>query len=574
MIIIFQKIRMKNFFSVGNAFLEINLNSHRRNICVGENGASKTSCIVDSIVFALYGKPFRKTNKPNIINSINKNNLVVEIEFDIGSKSYKIVRGLKPNVFEIYCDGKLLNQDASARDYQEHLEKNILRMNYKSFVNVVVLGSARYNPFMQMSAADRRTIVEDLFDILIFSSMNLLVKDKISKLKDEEKDSNYKFELTKEKIKLQKENIRNQKRNNDELVGLKLQEIQTNKDQIEVMKSDCELIQMHIDSLFKKIVDKDSIEKKRKNFISIESKIEDNLKKIRNENSFYEKNDSCPTCKQTIDAGFRQDKLESTNKKEIDLKNGLDKLEEEFTKLKTRMEAIDGVNKNIISHQSEIIKINASIKEIEKTIQRETKFIDDLKSKNVEYDDVELKKLLRDYKECESSLSKISDEKSYYEYSATLLKDGGIKTRIIKQYLPVLNKLINLYLSKLNFFVNFNINENFEEVIKSRHRDEFTYMNFSEGEKTKIDLSILFAFRQVAKMKNSVNTNLLLMDEILDGSLDSTSIENFLELMSDFDKDTRIFIISHKIDRTSDKFDRVLKFEKKKNFTRMTEVIA
>lgn len=571
MLIVFKKVRMKNFFSVGNNFIEIDLNSYKRNLVVGANGSSKTSCIVDSIVFALYGKPFRKTNKPNIINSINKSNLVVEIEFDIGSKSYKIIRGLKPNVFEIYCDDVLINQDASARDYQEYLEKNILRMNHKSFVNVVVLGSARYNPFMQMSAADRRSIVEDLLDIQIFSSMNLLVKDKLSKLKEEEKDLSYKFELTKEKIKLQKENINNQKRNNDELISFKLTEIKTSEEQVEKFTNDIVLIEKHVEVLNGKISDKESAEKKQKNLVSIESKIEDNLKKIKTENSFYENNDSCPTCKQTIDEQFKTDKLTSIKKKESELKVGMDKLEDEYNKLKVRLDEIKSISKNIIDHQTEIIRINASIREIQKTIIKENKFIEDLKNKNVEVDDVELKKLLKDYKEFDANLKIVSEDKSYYEYSASLLKDGGIKTRIIKQYLPVLNKLINLYLSKLNFFVNFNINENFEEVIKSRHRDEFTYMNFSEGEKTKIDLSILFAFRQVAKMKNSVNTNLLLMDEILGGSLDKDSVELFLDLISGFDDDMRIFIIGHN-EGKEERFDRVLKFEKKKNFTRLTEV--
>jgi DNA repair exonuclease SbcCD ATPase subunit len=573
MYIKFLKVRMKNFFSVGNSFLEINLDSHKKTLVQGANGASKSSAVVDSIVFALFGKPFRKTNKPNIINSINKGNLVVELEFEIGSKFFKIVRGLKPNVFEIYSDGILINQDASSRDYQEYLEKNILRVNYKSFTNVVVLGSASYNPFMQMSAADRRAIVEDLLDIQIFSSMNLLVKDKLSKLKEEEKEVNYKFEIVKEKIKLQKENIQNQKRNNDDLINKKLEEIKSNEDRIEELNSDVQLINKHVDILKTKINDKTTVESKRKNLISIESKIEGNLKKIKTESTFYESNDSCPTCKQHIDAEFKDKKITSIKKKESELNDGLLKLEEEYGKLKNRLEQIETISKNIIDHQSEIIRINASIKEIEKSILKENNFINELKTKNVAVDDVELKKLLGEYKEHDAKIKEVVDEKSYYEYSATLLKDGGIKTRIIKQYLPVLNKLINLYLTKLNFFVNFNINENFEEIIKSRHRDAFTYLNFSEGEKTKIDLSILFAFRQIAKMKNSVSTNLLLMDEIMGGSLDKDSVERFLELISGLDDDMRIFIIGHN-EGMEENFDRILKFEKKKNFTRMTEVIA
>jgi DNA repair exonuclease SbcCD ATPase subunit len=564
---------MKNFFSVGNSFLEINLDSHKTTLSSGTNGSGKSSSIVDSVVFALFGKPFRKTNKPNIINSINKGNLVVELEFEIGSKFFKIVRGLKPNIFEIYSDGILLNQDASSRDYQEYLEKNILRVNYKSFTNVVVLGSASYNPFMQMSAADRRTIVEDLLDIQIFSSMNLLVKDKLSKLKEEEKEVNYQFELVKEKIKLQKENIQNQKRNNDELINKKLDEIKSNEERIFQMTSESELLTDLVDILKAEINDKDVVESKRKNLITIEGKIEGNLKKIKTESTFYESNDSCPTCKQNIDSQFKDSKIDSIKRKEKELNDGLKKLEEEYEKLKIRLEEIESVSKTIIDKQSEIIRINASVKEIERVIQKENNFINEIKSKNVVVDDVELKKLLKEYKDCDSKLKEVADEKSYYEYSATLLKDGGIKTRIIKQYIPVLNKLINLYLTKLNFFVNFNINENFEEEIKSRHRDAYVYNNFSEGEKTKIDLSILFAFRQIAKMKNSVSTNLLLMDEIMGGSLDKDSVDRFIDLISGLDDEMRIFIIGHN-EGMEENFDRILKFEKKKNFARMTEVIV
>lgn len=567
----FSYIRMKNFFSVGNYPVEINLNTHKKTLVVGKNGASKSSCILDSIVFALYGKPFRKLVKPNIVNSINKSNLLVEIEFTISKKRYKVIRGIKPNIFEIYCNDKLVNQDAKSKDYQEYLEKYILKTNYKSFINVVILGSARYIPFMQMTAADRRSIIEELLDIQIFSTMNTLLKDKVSKLKEESNKIEYQIDLINEKIKLQKSNIEDHKNNIKDQIKEKHNEIEKSNGQIEKYQEDIIKIQKHIDILIEQIKDKSSLEKKKQSLITMENKLDSNIKKIKKEEDFYNNHSNCSTCKQPIDDEFKKIQLERGNKKIIELNTGLDKLNSDLGKVKLRLKEIEKINDNIIKHQNEIIKLNASISTIQRYIQKEIKSIGEIS--NIERIEITNEKLIEMKSELEIYLKTqedLNNTKKYYEFSQLLLKDGGIKTKIIKQYLPILNKLINTYLSKMNFFVNFNINENFEEIIKSRYRDEFRYENFSEGEKLRIDLSILFAFRQIAKMKNSINTNLLIMDEILDTSIDKEGIEIFLEMLNSID--SNIFIISHKEEQISDHFDRVLKFQKKKNFTKMIEL--
>jgi DNA repair exonuclease SbcCD ATPase subunit len=572
--IIFKKVKMVNFFSVGKNPVEIILDSHKKTLVIGKNGASKSSCMLDSIVFALYGKPFRKTNKPNIVNSINKSNLLVELDFSIGLRNYKVIRGIKPNVFEIYCNDVLVNQDAKSKDYQEYLEKYILKVNYKSFINVVILGSARYNPFMQMPASDRRTIIEELLDIQIFSTMNVLVKDKISKLKEELISANYRIDLANEKINLQKQNLQEHKKNKQEQIKHKKIEIDNSNKQIEKSQKDIELIQKHIDVLQNKISDKISIENKKNKMISIESKIETNLNKLKKDSEFYVNNDSCPTCRQSIEEDHKQKQIEHNGTKIKELQQGLDKLSVDVDILNNRIIEIKKINDHIGEHQSEIVRINASILAIQKYIKKEIDEISKISDtfENIEENNDKLSSLFDELKSFEELKVNLNESKKYYDFSSVMLKDGGIKTRIIKQYLPVMNKLINTYLSKMNFFVNFNINENFEEVIKSRHRDEFKYENFSEGEKLRIDLSILFAFRQVAKMKNSVNTNLLIMDEILDGSLDLEGADQFFDLIDSLDNNTNIIVISHRGDQIADRFDRTLKFEKKKNFTRMQEL--
>jgi len=570
--IIFKSIKIKNFLSVGNSPIEINLNSHRKTLVVGANGAGKSQ-LLDAIVFALYGKPFRKTNKPNIINSINKCNLLIELFLSIGKREYKIVRGLKPNIFEIYCNDILINQDAKTKDYQEHLEKYILKVNYKSFINVVILGSARYNPFMGMSAADRRSIIEELLDIQIFSSMNLLVKDKLSKIKEEISKSDYGIDVTNEKIDLQKQNINEHKQNTQDQIKKRQEEIDKSNHQIEKIQSDILLIEKHISILQKRIIDKTSIEKSKDKLISFESKLETNISKLKKDCSFYENNDNCPTCKQSIEDEFKNKQIEESKLKQEKLISGLDKLNVDLLNIQNRLSEITSISKHITDHQTEIVRLNASVIAIQKYIQKELSAISEISSHVDGFEDTNdrLNELLDQLEFYKKEKDSFSTNKKYYDFVSLLLKDGGIKTRIIKQYLPIMNKLINAYLSQLNLFVNFNIDENFEEVIKSRYRDEFKYENFSEGEKLRIDLSILFTFRQIAKMKNSVNTNLLIFDETLDSALDLNGIDQFLDLIESLDTNTNVIVISHRGDALGDKFDRTLKFEKKKNFTKMIE---
>ena len=568
--ILFQKVRWKNILSTGNVFTEIDLTRSPNTLIIGHNGAGK-STILDALCFGLFGKPFRKINKPNILNSINNREGLVEIELSIGRKAYKIVRGLKPNIFEIYVDGVLLNQDAAARDYQEVLEKNILKLNYKSFTQVVILGSASFVPFMQLSAADRRTIIEDLLDINIFSSMNGLVKEHVSTLKDDISKGKNSIELIEHKIELQKANIDEHKKHNDAEIERKKDEIKKSEDDIESLNKDIVLILKHVEVLQSKITDEASTQKKSAKLLALESKLESKLKKIDKEVTFYEQNDNCPTCKQHIDDTFRSGELDRNNQAKGEVRTGLAEIQKQFEETSKRIQEIDKIIKHVQSHNNEVIKHNSTISAVNKYIAKLNQEILLLSNRkdNLEEENQKLKDLKTDLIMQQESLQERLIEKQYYDYASSLLKDGGIKTKIIKQYLPIMNKLINKYLTAMDFFVNFNIDENFEETIKSRHRDEFTYANFSEGEKMRIDLALLFTWRQIAKLKNSTNTNLLILDEVFDSSLDGVGTEEFLKLIHEMGADTNIFVISHKGDQLFDKFRSIIRFEKKNNFSRI-----
>ena len=568
----FHTIRWKNILSTGASFTEIKLDKSPNTLVVGHNGAGK-STLLDALCFVLFGKPFRKINKPNLLNSINQANGVVEVEFSIGKKEYKVIRGIKPNVFEIYCNGVLLNQDAASKDYQEVLEKSILKLNMKSFTQVVILGSASFTPFMQLSPGDRRLIIEDLLDIQIFSSMNGLVKEKLSEIKESNTKVKYDLELTAEKIKLQKDAIEEHKKHNEGEIEKKRREIANSEVQIANTNRDIGLIQKHIDVLQKKIEDKLSVEKKSKKLIQLESKIETNIKKVEKEIKFYEENHSCPTCEQDIEPEFRDRQIEERKSKESTQRQGLEEIATQITQANKRIEEINGIIKHITAHNNEVVKHNSTISAIYGYIGKLQNEISELVSKkeNLEDENAKLKELREQLKGFMAKQEELSSEKQYYDYASTLLKDSGIKTRIIKQYLPIMNKLINKYLVAMDFFVNFNINENFEETIKSRHRDEFAYANFSEGEKMRIDLALLFTWRQIAKLKNSTNTNLLILDEVFDSSLDTVGTEEFLKLIHEMGQETNIFVISHKGDQLFDKFRSVIKFEKVNNFSRIAK---
>lgn len=568
--LVFNKIRFKNFLSSGNNFIEVDLNSHKKTIIFGLNGHGK-SMILCALTYVLFGKPFRKINKPNIPNSINKKDCVVEIEFVIGTKEYKIVRGMKPNIFEIYLDGVLITQDAVNKDYQEYLESNILKMNYKSFIQVDILGSARYTPFMQLSAADRRAVIEDLLDIQIFSSMNVLVKEKLSNIKTSITELKHNMDIHKEKINSQNNLIKEIKKNSESQILKKKEDIQKYETEIERITNNISLIEKHIQIFQDKIVDKTSSKSKKEKFITMEAKIETNISNTKKELDFYVNHDSCPTCKQEILPEFKSQCIFTIESKKEKLEEGYNKLQQEITSLEQRLKEISEISDKIISHKNEVTKLNTKVSSYKDFIKSLNSEIENISGCAVvsEEDNLKLKQLILEYEEFTVEQKELNDKKKYLEYASTLLKDGGIKTKIVKQYLPVLNKLINSYLSKLNFFVNFNINENFEEVIKSRHRDEFQYNNFSEGQKLRIDLALLFAFRDLSKMKNSVDCNLLFMDEIIDGSFDEPGIDLFLDLLNEIDYNTNIFVISPKGEELKDRFDRSLKFEMVKNFSRV-----
>ena len=568
--IIFQKVRWKNFLSTGNTFTEINFQKSPNTLIIGHNGAGK-STILDALCFGLFGKPFRKINKPQLLNSINQQACVVEIEFAIGQKNYKVIRGIKPNVFEVYLGDKLLDQDAKAKDYQEFLEKFILKINFKSFTQVVILGSASFVPFMQLTPADRRAIIEDLLDINIFSSMNGVVKEKMAEIKDLSVKSKHEMDLTSERINFQKQSIEDHKNRSDEEIGKKRKEISDSIDQIFTLKRDVELIQKHIDVLQRKIEDKLSVEKKSKKLLQLESKIETNIKKNEKDIAFYEEHDNCPTCKQTIEGDFKSEQVSERKSKVVTQREGLTEISAEIAKTNQRIEEIININKHISGHNNEIVKHNSTVSAINAFVTKLQKEIDELSigKDTVEEENEKLKELKQQLSVLLSKMEELSVEKQYYEFAGNLLKDTGIKTKIIRQYLPIMNKLINKYLTAMDFFVNFNINESFEETIKSRHRDEFSYANFSEGEKMRIDLALLFTWRQIAKLKNSTNTNLLILDEVFDSSLDGVGTEEFLKLLHEMGTDTNVFVISHKGDQLFDKFRSIIKFEKYNNFSRI-----
>ena len=568
--IIFKTVRWRNFLSTGTSFTEINFTKSSNTLIIGNNGAGK-STILDALCFGLFGKPFRKINKPQLLNSINQQAAVVEIEFYIGKKYNKVIRGIKPNVFEIYCNDVLMNQDAAARDYQEVLEKNILKLSFKSFTQVVILGSASFVPFMQLSPSDRRNIIEDLLDIGIFSSMNGLVKEKMTEIKDTTSKTKYEMDLTSERINFQKQSIEDHKNSNDEEIEKKKNEIKQSIDQTFTLQRDIELIQKHIDVLNSKINDKLATEKKSSKLLQLESKLESRLKKLEKEEKFYEENHDCPTCKQGIADTFRRSQLSGINQTKGEVGVAIKDIEKQIETTSQRIEEIQKIVKHIQEHNNELVKHNSTSEAIRKYMEKTNKEIDELKNRkdNLEEDNAKLVELKYELSTLVVKQQEATTEKQYLEFAGSLLKDTGIKTRIIKQYLPVMNKLINKYLTAMDFFVNFNINENFEETIKSRHRDEFSYANFSEGEKMRIDLALLFTWRQIAKLKNSTNTNLLILDEVFDSSLDTVGTDEFLKLIHEMGTDTNIFVISHKGDQLFDKFRSVIKFQKVNNFSQV-----
>jgi len=563
----FKKLKWKNFLSTGNVFTEIELDKSPDTLIVGTNGAGK-STMLDALTFALFGKPFRSINKPSLINSINDKDCVVQVEFRTLNKNYKVIRGVKPNIFEIYVDGDLLNQDAASKDYQQVLEDQILKFKYKAFTQIVILGSSSFVPFMQLSTNDRRTIIEDLLDINIFSSMNQIVKDKLLAMKHRSTELKTAVDNTLSKIEMQKKFIEDAKKNNQEQIDVKQKDYDDHIEQIDKLSNDVTLIQKHVDSFIATILDEDSMKQKQKKLGQLEAKIEQNIAKVKKEIEFYTKNSTCPTCDQTINNG--ETKVHNCNSSLTEYSAGLEKLQGEYNKISQRLIAIQETQKKINSHNTEITRINASVTQIQKYVKKLVVEIEELKNKKVLSEDMMnvSKELLEKLEALNTERKELGESKKYIDVAAALLKDSGIKAKIVKQYLPVINKLVNKYLASMDFFVNFEIDEEFKETIKSRFRDEFSYQNFSEGEKMRIDLALLFTWRAIARMKNSMSTNLLILDEVFDSSLDHSGTEEFMKLIHSLNE-ANVFVISHKGDILMDKFRSVIKFEKVKNFSRI-----
>lgn len=569
--LVFRNIRWKNLLSTGNIFTEIKLDNANNTLIVGENGSGK-STLLDAICFSLFGKAFRNINKPNLVNSINSKDCVVEIEFDTNNKSYKVVRGIKPNIFEIYCNGDLLNQEAASRDYQDHLERFILKMNYKSFTQIVILGSASFTPFMQLSASDRRSIIEDLLDIQIFSTMNGIVKEKISTNKESITSKKSEMELLKQEYNLKKEHIEKLKQDNHSKVQEYENEIQVNNDTVEKLQTEIQELTVTIEDLQNKVSEKKDIENKVKQITKLESQIENNISKFHKDIDFFRNHDDCPTCRQAIAVEIKNKEVESLTGKVTKLEQGLTELELKLNEEQKRLNDITELQKKVQEIQVDIATKNASIIGINKYLSKLNTIITELKSTNVntEKDEQNLKTLKQNVSIVETDLKNLIEEKVYFDAASLLLKDSGIKTKIVKQYLPIINKLVNKYLSSLDFFVNFNLDESFKETIKSRHRDDFSYHNFSEGEKQRIDMALMLTWRAVAKLKNSSNTNLLILDETFDSSLDSNGTEELMKLLHLLEG-VNLFVISHKGDILQDKFANVIRFTKEKNFSRIVK---
>lgn len=567
--IIFQKIKYKNLLSTGNSFTELDLSKNPTTLIIGQNGSGK-STFLDALSYVLFGKPFRKINKPQLVNSINDKNMVVEINFTIGTKKYFIRRGMKPNVFEIFQDGVLLNQDAAKKDYQEILEKTILKLNHKSFCQIVVLGSSTFVPFMQLTSNQRREIIEDLLDIQIFSVMNTLLKEKVTQNKTDLQEIKYQLDLIQEKIIVHKDLIQRIRKSNDDSIKEIENKIQEAIDKIESYIDLVNQKQEEEIKLRESISDQNSVIKKRENITGLIKSLKDKLKKLDSDINFYHSNDNCPTCKQGIDHTFKDNILEIKKKSIQETTDAVETLSKNLIEIENRLSSINSTSMEIAAIQRKISEYNGHIASGNTYILNMDKELKSLKSKN--FDDTnevaELEKYHQDWKEKEKLREQLIVDKELLDVASILLKDGGIKAKIIKQYVPVINKLINKYLSIMELPVGFELNESFEETIKSRFRDVFSYDSFSEGEKQKLDLAILFTWRAIAKMRNSSSTNLLIMDEIFDSSLDVNGVEQLLSIIESISGENNIFIISHK-ESMMDKFTNIVRFEKHKDFSRI-----
>jgi len=567
--ITFEKIRWKNFLSTGNQFTEVELDKDTTTLIIGSNGAGK-STILDALTFSLYGKSFRKINKPQLVNSTNEKNCLVEIEFTVNNTEWKVIRGIKPAVFEIYRDGQVLDQNASSVDQQRWLEQNVLKMNYKSFTQIVILGSSSFVPFMQLPVASRREVVEDLLDIRIFSSMNGLIKEKIRSLREEIRTLDLKKENLKDKVEMQKNFIEELEKRGNANINANKDKIANLDKEIGIYMEENTLLQENSNSLQKELETVSDATKRLKEFGSVKGKLSQKISVIVKEHKFFNENSVCPTCTQSIEETFRINRIEDSQNKAAELQKGYKELEEAIKKEELRESTFQRVSKEVTQllhgisqNNTRISSCQQQIVQLESEIQTIT---EQLENRNSEHEKLE------DFKEkLQQTFEDVGERKEdtyYHDFAYNLLKDGGVKAMIIKKYLPLINQSVNKYLQMMDFYINFKLDEEFNETIESPIHEDFTYASFSEGEKMRIDLALLFTWREVARFKNSVNTNLLIMDEVFDSSLDGFGTEEFLKIIRFTIKDCNIFVISHK-SGLDDKFNSVLQFEKIKGFSRV-----
>ena len=571
--IIFEKIRWKNFLSTGNVFSEIDLESNRTNLIVGSNGAGK-STILDALTFSLFGKPFRKISKGSLVNSINEKNCMVEIEFRIGKLEYKVVRGIKPNKLEIYCNGQLWNQESTLVEQQKNFEVNVLKMNYKSFTQIVVLGSSTFVPFMKLPGAQRRDIIEDILDIQVFSTMNVLLKDKIRENNEELRDVDYQLDLLKDKIEIQKQNMLSLQQRTQEEINRKQEKVNEYKKTELQGAEDVSLLTQQIGNLNEEMKTYQKSSDKLAKLNTFMIKMTHKMNTCKKEHEFFEKNHVCPTCTQELSEDFRDDKLKEGKTKLDEMNLGFDEIKTAIQEEQSRFEKFTELSTQVNEINSSISQTNFQLMTIRKQVESLQEEITELEGDNVdkkaEFDKLQL--LVNSKKDLSKQHASLKQDKDVLSTAGQLLKDNGIKTRIIKTYLPTMNKLINDFLQRMEFYVNFTLDENFEEQIKSRYRDVFSYDSFSEGEKARIDIALLLTWRSIAKLKNSVDTNLLILDEIFDGSLDQSGTSDLGWILRNFDDNTKVFVISHK-QGLDDKFDRTITVDKVKNYSTLTETV-
>jgi DNA repair exonuclease SbcCD ATPase subunit len=566
--IIFKSISWQNFLSTGNSANKVLLNKSPTTLIIGKNGEGK-STILDALCFSLFGKPFRNINKSQLVNSINGKKCVVEIEFSAGNKEYKVVRGIKPNIFEIWLNGEMINQDAASRDYQKVLEQQILKLNYKTFTQVVILGSASFVPFMQLPPAQRREVIEDILDIRIFSTMNQLLKEKAIETKEAIVRIENEIKSAKDKVESQQTLIETISKAKTESIKAIQTKIDANNAQISTTQSEIESIVAEITTLKTSITGKEKLSEDIEKAKQLKAKLNQKVETCEHNAEFFTEHDVCPSCSQGIPDEHKQSVIHDLHTKMQENNKKIDELESVLSTLTTKLQNINNIvdqitDKNIelSTKNSTVTLLNKQITELEeeiKTNKADTADVDEEKSK--------LKQLAKDALDKITAKTSLQEHRNLEEVASILLKDTGIKTAIIREYLPVMNKLINKYLNAMDAYIHFELDEAFNESVKSRFRDDFTYASFSEGEKMRIDLAILFTWRQIAKMKNSVNTNLLLLDEIFDSSLDTAGTDYFLSLMNSFGDNSNIFVISHKGDQLFDKFRSVIKFEKRNDFS-------